>query len=184
MIDDSSGIIVKYAKPNLKILGPKYGNKINELKDKLRALGKKQIDSLEKGESILLDISNEKINISLSEVLIEYKDIEGWIVANNSKITVALDTRVNENLFNEGLAREFVNRLQNIRKQSGLEVTDKIILYLTPDKTLEKVLINHLNYIKDEILASKIIIKEEIERVESIEFDKIKTFVELYKINP
>ena len=91
---------------------------------------------------------------------------------------------MNESLFNEGLAREFINRLQNLRKQSGFEVTDKIILYLTPDKTLEKVLMNHINYIKDEILANDIIIKEETKREESIEFDKIKTFVELYKINP
>ncbi len=184
IIDDSSGIIVKYVKPNLKILGPKYGKKINDLKNKLGALEKTQIESLERGESILFDILNEKINISLSEVFIEYKDIEGWIVANNSKITVALDTRVNESLFNEGLAREFINRIQNLRKQSGLEVTDKIILYLTPDKTIEKVLNSHINYIEDEILANDIIIKEEIKRVESIEFDKIKTFVELYKINP
>ena len=135
IIDDSSGIIVKYVKPNSKILGPKYGSKINELKNKLEALQKNQIDSLEKGERISIHISDEKINISPSEVLIEYKDIEGWIVANNDKITVALDTRVNQSLFNEGLAREFINRLQNLRKQSGFEVTDKIILYLTPDKT-------------------------------------------------
>ena len=151
IIDDSSGIIVKYVKPNLKILGPKYGSKINELKNELEALQKNQIDLLEKGNYFIIYIE-EKL-IFPSEVLIEYKDIEGWIVANNDKITVALDTRVNERLFNEGLAREFINRIQNLRKQSGFEVTDKIILYLTPDKTLEKVFVNHLNYIKNEVLA-------------------------------
>ena len=184
IIDDSSGIIVKYVKPNLKILGPKYGSKINELKNKLEALQKNQIDSLEKGERISIHISDEKINISTSEVLIEYKDIEGWIVANNDKITVALDTRVNQTLFNEGLAREFINRLQNLRKQSGFEVTDKIILYLTPDKTLEKVFVNHLDYIKNEVLAKEIVIKKELKKGENIVFDQIKTFVELYKISP
>ena len=184
IIDDSSGIIVKYVKPNLKILGPKYGSKINELKNKLEALQKNQIDSLEKGERISIHISDEKINISPSEVLIEYKDIEGWIVANNDKITVALDTRVNQTLFNEGLAREFINRLQNLRKQSGFEVTDKIILYLTPDKTLEKVFVNHLDYIKNEVLAKEIVIKKELKKGENIVFDQIKTFVELYKISP
>ena len=184
IIDDSSGIIVKYVKPNLKILGPKYGSKIIELKNKLEALQKNQIDSLEKGERISIHISDEKINISPSEVLIEYKDIEGWIVANNDKITVALDTRVNQSLFDEGLAREFINRLQNLRKQSGFEVTDKIILYLTPDKTLEKVFVNHLDYIKNEVLAKEIVIKKEVKKGENIVFDQIKTFVELYKINP
>ena len=138
---------------------------------------------LEKGEIISLYISDEKINIAPSEVLIEYKDIEGWIVANSTKITVALDTRVNESLFEEGLAREFVNRLQNLRKQSGFEVTDKIILYLTPDKTLKKVFINHLEYIKNEILADDIVIKRELQKGENIEFNQIRTSVELYKIN-
>ena len=182
IIDDSSGIIVKYVKPNLKILGPKYGRSINELKNKLVALQKNQIDLLEKGESISISIKQEKINISPSEVLIEYKDIEGWIVASNDKITVALDTRLNESLLHEGLAREFINRLQNLRKQSGFEVTDKIILYLTPDKTLDKVFVNHLDYIKNEVLAKDIVIKKEVKKGENIVFDQIKTFVELCKV--
>jgi len=184
IIDDSSGIIVKYVKPNLKILGPKYGRSINELKNKLDALQKNQIDLLEKGESISISVKQEKINISPSEVLIEYKDIEGWIVANNDKITVALDTRLNESLLHEGLAREFINRLQNLRKQSGFEVTDKIILYLTPDKTLDKVFVNHLDYIKNEVLAKDIVIKKEVKKGENIVFDQIKTFVELCKVKP
>ena len=184
IIDDSSGIIVKYVKPNLKILGPKYGRSINELKNKLDALQKNQIDLLEKGESISISIKQEKINILPSEVLIEYKDIEGWIVANNDKITVALDTRLNESLLHEGLAREFINRLQNLRKQSGFEVTDKIILYLTPDKTLDKVFVNHLDYIKNEVLAKDIVIKKEVKKGENIVFDQIKTFVELCKVKP
>ena len=183
IIDDSSEIIIKYVKPNLKILGPKYGSKINELKNELEALQKNQIDLLEKGEIISINIFDEKINIAPSEVLIEYKDIEGWVVANNDKITVALDTRVNERLLYEGLAREFINRIQNLRKQSGFEVTDKIILYLTPDKNLEKVFVNHLNYIKNEVLAKDVVIKNELRKGENIEYDQIKTFVELYKIN-
>ena len=167
----------------MKILGPKYGKKIIEIKNKLEILPKSQIDLLEKGEDISVDMSEKKIKISPSEVLIEYKDIEGWIVANNDKITVALDTRLNESLFNEGLAREFVNRLQNLRKQSGFEVTDKIILYLTPDKTLDKVFVSHLDYIKSEVLAKDIIIKNEVNKGEHVVFGQIKTFVELYKIN-
>ena len=184
IIDNSSGIIVKYVKPNLKILGPKYGKKINELKNKFKALKKNQIDLLEKGENISINISGKKINISPSEVLVEYKDIEGWIVASNAEITVALDTRLNESLFNEGLAREFINRLQNLRKQSGFKVTDKIILYLTADNTLEKVFIKHLDYIKDEVLAEDIVFKKGLEKGKNIEFDQIKTSVELYKTNP
>ena len=184
IIDDSSGIIVKYVKPNLKILGPKYGNKMNELKDKLKSLEKNQIDLLEKGLSISINLSDKKIDISPSEVLIEYKDIEGWIVANNPRITVALDTRLNESLFNEGLAREFINRLQNLRKLAGFEVTDKIILYLTPNEILEKVFLSHLDYIKSEVLAEEVVFKMVVKKGEKIEFDQIKTFVELYKINP
>jgi len=183
-IDDSSGIIVKFVKPNLKILGPKYGKDINILKNKFKTLSRNQIDELEKGEDISINISGKKINISTSEVIIDYKDIEGCIVASNSKITISLDTRINEILFNEGLSREFINRLQNLRKQSGFEVTDKIILYLTPDKTLEKVFIDHLDYIKNELLAKEIVIKKELKKGKIIEFDQIKTFVELCKINP
>ena len=183
-IDDSSGIIVKYVKPNLKILGPKYGKDINVLKNKFKTLTRNQIDELEKGQDISINISGKKFNISTSEVIIDYKDIEGWIVASNSKITISLDTRINESLFNEGLSREFINRLQNLRKQSGFEVTDKIILYLTPEKTLEKVFIDHLHYIKNELLAKEIVIKKELKKGEIIEFDQIKTFVELCKINP
>tara|TARA_X000000950_G_scaffold86790_1_gene109175 strand:- start:14674 stop:18078 length:3405 start_codon:yes stop_codon:yes gene_type:complete len=183
-IDDSSGIIVKFVKPNLKILGPKYGKDINALKNEFKTLTRNQIDELESGEDISINISGKKFNISTSEVIIDYKDIEGCIVASNSKITISLDTRINEILFNEGLSREFINRLQNLRKQSGFEVTDKIILYLTPDKTLEKVFIDHLDYIKNELLAKEIIIKKELKKGEIIEFDQIKTFVELCKINP
>ena len=182
-IDDSSGIIVKYVKPNLKILGPKYGKDINVLTNKFKTLTRNQIDELEKGQDISINISGKKFNISTSEVIIDYKDIEGWIVASNSKITISLDTRINESLFNEGLSREFINRLQNLRKQSGFEVTDKIILYLTPDKTLEKVFIEHLDYIKNELLAKEIVVKKELKKGEIIEFDQIKTFVELCKIN-
>ncbi|MFL2590517.1 MAG: isoleucine--tRNA ligase [Flavobacteriaceae bacterium] len=183
-IDDSSGIIVKFVKPNLKILGPKYGKDINALKNEFKTLTRNQIDELESGEDISINISGKKFNISTSEVIIDYKDIEGCIVASNSKITISLDTRINEILFNEGLSREFINRLQNLRKQSGFEVTDKIILYLTPDKILEKVFIDHLDYIKNELLAKEIIIKKELKKGEIIEFDQIKTFVELCKINP
>ena len=183
-IDDSSGIIVKFVKPNLKVLGPKYGKQINILKNKFKTLTRNQIDELEKGEDIPINISGKKFNISTSEVIIDYKDIEGCIVASNSKITISLDTRINKILFNEGLSREFINRLQNLRKQSGFEVTDKIILYLTPDKTLEKVFIEHLDYIKNELLAKEIVVKKELKKGEIIEFDQIKTFVELCKINP
>ena len=114
-------------------------------------------------------------------MIIQSKDIEGWLVANNAGLTVALDIQLTPELVQEGIARELINRLQNLRKDAGLEVTDKIILYLEEDVVLSEVLNQHQNYIQQETLAVQVIVSESLNDGEAIDFDQIKTRVKLEK---
>ena len=115
------------------------------------------------------------ITLTTEDVEISSQDIPGWLVANSGGITVALDVTITDKLRQEGVAREIVNRIQNLRKDSGFEVTDKIIVHLKSDATLNEAIKNNEKYIKDETLASEIIISETLNDGMEIEFDSIKT---------
>ncbi|MGB3150893.1 MAG: isoleucine--tRNA ligase, partial [Maribacter sp.] len=126
LLDDASGILVKRIKPNFKTLGPKYGKDMKKIAQMVNTFTQDDIQKIEQEGELSIQIENKSINLQLQDVEISSQDIEGWLVASSGKTTVALDVTINEDLRKEGIARELVNRIQNIRKESGFEVTDKI----------------------------------------------------------
>jgi len=177
LLDDASDILVKEIKPNFKTLGPRFGKNMRFVVAAIQKLDESQLKYLEAEEEIELIIEGEKITLSNADVEIQSKDIEGWLVANNNGITVALDIQLNEKLVEEGVARELINRIQNLRKDAGFEVTDKIILYLTPHKSLNAALNNNLEYIKTETLTQEIYIQDKVDQGVFIEFDEVSTSI-------
>ena len=128
-------------------------------------------------------IKDTNVTIDLGDVEINYKDIEGLSVASGDGTTIALDLKLDENLVNEGIARELVNRIQNIRKSKGLEVTDKIEINIKKSEKLENAIKSNLDYIKGETLANKLYFSENFDdEVETLEFDDIKTVITINKI--
>jgi len=177
LLDDASSILVKEIKPNFKSLGPRFGKNIQFVIAAIQKLDENQLKTIESNEEIEISIKGENITLSAADVEIQSKDIQGWLVANNKGITVALDIQLNEKLIEEGIARELINRIQNLRKDSGFEVTDKIILYLTPHKALKNALNNNLEYIKKETLTQEIYIQDKVEGAVVIEFDDVRTSI-------
>ena len=182
LLDDASDILVKEIKPNFKTLGPRFGKNMKAAVGVINNLNDGQIKSLEAGETLAVQINGEEANIQPNDVLIQSKDIEGWLVANGNGLTVALDIQLDDDLINEGIAREMVNRIQNLRKDAGYEVTDKIVLYLKEDVALVKVFEKHQAYIQQETLAKEIVLKKNLVDGENVEFDQIKTIINLEKV--
>src|SRR6187401_1170906 len=121
------------------------------------------INNFEKNGSFGVEIAGKDVVLTLEDVEITSQDIEGWLVANSGNITVALDITISEELRKEGIARELVNRIQNIRKDSGFQVTDKIKVYVQRDPAIEEAIRSNEQYIKDETLTEELIIKDNIE---------------------
>ena len=182
LINDTSGILIKNIKPNFKILGPKFGKNMRFVGAAIQNLSDKDIESIEKNGKLSIDINGALETILLEEVEISTQDIEGWLVANQGNLTVALDVSINEDLKNEGIARELVNRIQNLRKESGLEVTDKIRITLKKDGVIDKAVESNATYIKNETLTKELILKEELNNGNSIVFDNVNTKLLLEKV--
>ena len=182
LLDDASALLVKEIKPNFKTLGPRFGKQMKAAIALIENLSDDEIQQLDNQEAIEVILAGEKAILEPSDVLIQSKDIDGWLVANGNGLTVALDVQLNEALVQEGISREMINRIQNLRKDSGFEVTDKIILYLTENKTLSTVFEKHLTYIKQETLIDKVVLTNELLNGEEIAFDNVKTIVKLEKI--
>ncbi len=175
LLDDASGILVKQIKPNFKALGPKFGKDMKLVSSKIQSFGQEEISQIEKEGQISVEINGKLITLETSDVEISSKDIEGWLVANAEGLTVALDVTINDELKKEGIARELVNRIQNARKDSGFEVTDKIKLtFLSLDELQQSVLANE-NYIKAETLTKELVFVDALENGTEIEFDTIKS---------
>jgi isoleucyl-tRNA synthetase len=126
LLEDASDILVKQIKPNFKTLGPKFGKEMKFIANAIRNFTKEDIVKIELNGKIAIELEGKIINLDFSDVEISSKDIEGWLVANEGAITVALDVTISEELRKEGVARELINRIQNARKDKGLEVTDRI----------------------------------------------------------
>lgn len=155
-ITDTEGIIKKKIKPNFKALGTKLGAKMKAAGALITAFGQHEIATIEKEGSINLDLDGETVNILLAEVEIAAEDIPGWSVASKGSLTVALDITLTEELKQEGDAREFVNRIQNIRKESGFELTDRIFVTVLETDGLKPSIVKYNDYICREILADVI----------------------------
>jgi isoleucyl-tRNA synthetase len=182
LIGNSSGILIKKAKPNFKTLGPKLGKKLSKVIACINELDDLDIEKIELGNSIVVDIEGEEIILEPTDLEIISEDIEGWLVASEKGITVALDIKLNERLINEGICRELVNKIQTLRKDSGLQVTDKIILKIQKDNIIEKAIFENQNYILNETLAESLEFVDSIEGGVEIQFDNINSKLYLTKI--
>ncbi|WP_426090679.1 isoleucine--tRNA ligase [Flavobacterium sp. DSR3-2] len=181
LLDDASGVLVKQIKPNFKTLGPRFGKDMGLISKEIQGFSKDQISQLDKEGSLSITIAGKNVILTLEEVEITSQDIEGWLVANSNGITVALDITISPALKQEGIARELVNRIQNIRKDSGFEVTDKIKVQLKRNGILEEAILKNEAYIKSETLTSDLVFVDEIENGTEIEFDNIKTMLLISK---
>jgi isoleucyl-tRNA synthetase len=181
LLDDASGILVKQIKPNFKALGPRFGKDMNLISSKIQKFSQEQINELDSKGEINIDISGKSIILSLSDVEITSQDIPGWLVANSGNITVALDITITEELKKEGIARELVNRIQNIRKDSGFEVTDRIKVQLQKDGMLEESVKENMSYIMSETLTESLEFEEAVSSGAEIEFDEIRTRILITK---
>ena len=181
LLDDASGVLVKQIKPNFKALGPRFGKDMGLISKEIQLLSPEQINELDRNGELAIVISGKPITLSLAEVEISSQDIEGWLVAHADGITVALDITLSEALIQEGIARELVNRIQNIRKDSGFEVTDKIHLVLQQNTQLEAAVRANEMYIKSETLTESIQLQAQVEGGFEIEFDEIKTRILITK---
>ena len=182
LIGNSSGILIKKAKPNFKTLGPKLGKKLSMVITRINQLNDLDIEKIESGSSIIVDIDGDELVLEPTDIEIVSEDIEGWLVASEKGITVALDITLNERLINEGICRELVNKIQTLRKDSGLQVTDKIILKIQKDNIIEKAIFENQNYILNETLAENLEFVDSIEDGVEIQFDNINSKLYLTKI--
>ena len=170
-VDDTKGVFVKRIKPDFKALGPKYGKLMKSIAGQVNQFGQEEITKLESGEDITLNLNGEKAVITREDVLITTDDIPGWLVESEGGITVALDVEPDDELYREGLARELVNRIQNLRKDSGLEVTDRINITIESCEKLDDAIDENLNYICAETLADKLEIKAELNNKKKLEIE-------------
>lgn len=184
MEDDS--ILVKKIKPNFKTLGPRYGKLMKFIAGELAKFNKEQIDQLEKEEKYDLTIDNQQIEILLSDVEIVTEDIPGWLITTIGQITVALDITITPELKDEGIARELINRIQNIRKDNKFEVTDKITVIIEKNNELELAVKKNYAYICSETLAESLNLTDSISADNKMQIElteDLKTNIIIEKLN-
>jgi len=181
LLDDASGVLVKQIKPNFKALGPRFGKDMNLVSKAIQDLSQEQINEIDANGELSIVISEKNITLTTQDVEITSQDIPGWLVANDKGITVALDITLTEALKHEGVARELVNRIQNIRKDSGFEVTDKINVAIQRSEDLEKAIETNADYVKSETLTNDLRFVDVLDNGMEIEFDDIKTKILISK---
>lgn len=184
-LDDTAGILVKKIKPNFKALGPKYGKMMKQIAGAIASLSQDDINSLEQQGNLSLVVEGNQVEILATEVEIITEDIPGWLISTLGNLTVALDVTVTDELKMEGLARELVNRIQNLRKDSGLEVTDKIRLQIQKSGYLDSAIENNFSYICSETLAEALDLVDEIgdDDKHQVELtDEYNTVIKLEKV--
>ncbi|MGB5530413.1 MAG: DUF5915 domain-containing protein, partial [Ignavibacteriaceae bacterium] len=162
IVEDDSLIVRKSAKPNFKTVGPKFGNKVKSVTERIKNFSSLEINSIQKGNPVSIEIDGENIEIGNEDVEILSEQIAGWIVESENGLTVAVDTELTKELISEGLAREFVNRIQNMRKDAGFQVTDKINVEFSGNSDFVDAINNFTKYISVETLAEKIQNKNEL----------------------
>ena len=156
LIENTTGLITKRIKPNFKTLGPKYGKQMKQIAALVAGFSQDQIAAIEASAETLLDVDGEKITVTPADFEITSEDMPGWLVATEGKLTVALDITITDDLRAEGIARELINRIQNIRKDSGFEVTDKIRVEIEQQEFVLPALKSFADYIASQTLAVEI----------------------------
>jgi isoleucyl-tRNA synthetase len=184
-IKDTSDVLIKRIKPDFKTLGPKYGRLMKDIAAAIGNLSQKDIAAFEAAGQYNISAGNEDITLGIDDVEIISEDIPGWLVASEGKITIALDVNITEELRQEGIAREFINRIQNMRKDSGFDVTDKINIFIRKHDAVNSSINNYNNYISTQTLAKSITLVDSIDvkKAKLIDLeDDISTYVSISKI--
>lgn len=180
-LDDTEGFIKKKLKPNFKVLGARMGAKMKSVAAAITNMDQQDISALERQKSLTLSVDGEPVEIRIEDVDIIAEDIPGWSVANKDNLTVALDITVSPELQEEGNARELVNRIQKIRKESGYEVSDRIVVEIKEYEAFKSTIINYCDYICAEILADTIKIVPEITDGTEIEVNDVMLNIHISK---
>ena len=182
-ITDTTGVLVKKIKPNFKTLGPKYGKYMKQISAAIGAMGQSDIFEFEKDGRYALTVGEETLTLGLEDVEILSEDIPGWLVANEGRLTVALDINVTRELKEEGIARELINRIQNLRKESDFDVTDKITLCIGRHPEIDEAVEHFSQYIASQVLAESVELTEtKDEKAKEVEIDDIHTFIKIERI--
>ena len=155
---EGTGILVKKVKCNFRTMGKKFGKLMKGIAAAMGALSQEEIAALEKQGSMTLTVDGNEVTVEAADVDIISEDIPGWLVANEGNLTVALEVELTDELRNEGMARELINRIQNLRKETGLEITDRIIATVAPNEFTDKAISAYSDYIKSQVLADDIVV--------------------------
>lgn len=185
-LEDTAGVLVKKIKPNFKTLGPKYGKIMKQIAATINQFSQDDITAFEKNQGTTLSIDGQEVVLDSNDAEITTQDIPGWLVATEKGITVALDITISDELREEGIAREFVNRIQNLRKDSGLEVTDKIHLKILNHSEINNAVNNNKDYICSETLAGKLDLVEEMKQNTGVRVEleeNVSTLISIQKLN-
>ena len=180
-VDNAAGILVKKIKPDFKKLGPRYGKIMKALAAAIQAMSQDEINAFEKAGTFTLTVEGQEAMIERADVEIISEDIPGWLVANEGRLTVALDITVTENLRKEGLARELVNRIQNLRKSSGYDITDKISVTVLSNDGVDEAIKDFNSYIANQVLAVSVEITDVISDATEMDFEDFKLSVRIEK---
>jgi len=181
LLEDASGILVKQIKPNFKTLGPKFGKDMKAIATAVQAFGQEEIAQFEKAQTYSLQLPDKTVTLSLDDVEISTQDIEGWLVATAGSLLVALDIHITPELRQEGIARELVNRIQNIRKDNDYDITDRIQIRLQAHPALQAAVTANEAYIKNETLTDSITFVDSLPEGEEIAFDEVTTRIVVAK---
>ena len=181
-VDNTAGILVKKIKPDFKKLGPRYGKIMKALAAAIQQMSQDDINAFEKAGTFTLNVEGQEAVIERADVEIISEDIPGWLVANEGRLTVALDITVTEELRKEGLARELVNRVQNIRKSSGFDITDKVNITILSNEAMDAAVAEYKEYISNQVLAASIEIADEaVSDAVELDFEDFKLLVKVEK---
>ncbi len=180
-VDGAAGVLVKKVKCDFKKMGPKFGKQMKAVAAAVAEMSQDAIAELEKNGSYTLQLNGTDVLVEATDVEIFSEDIPGWLVANEGKLTVALDVTVTEELRREGIARELVNRIQNIRKSSGLEITDKIKITLSKNQQTDDAVNEYKDYICNQVLGTSLTLTDGVESGTELEFDDFKLYVSVVK---
>ena len=181
-VENTAGILVKRIKPDFKKLGPRYGKIMKPLAAAIQQMSQDDINAFEKAGSFALKVNDQDVQLDRADVEIISEDIPGWLVANEGRLTVALDITVTEELRKEGLARELVNRVQNLRKSSGFDITDKVNLFILSNDMIDDAIREYRDYIANQVLAASIEIEDEaVSDAVELDFEDFKLSVHIEK---
>jgi isoleucyl-tRNA synthetase len=184
LLDEDNSILVKSIKPNFKTIGPKYGKHMKAIAAMVNQMSAEDIANIEKNNGWSGEVNGEDISLDLADFEITAQDVPGWLVSSEGSLTVALDVTITDELRSEGIARELVNRVQNLRKDSGLDVTDRIVLKVDTNDSVKEAILSNKDYVCNEVLANDVIfdtLNDNVLLTDLAEADDAK--IDLEKIN-